>query len=331
MGQFRINNRLITAPLVDIMKQIRHECGNLVLSEIKEKPNNIITQCPYHGGGNEKTPSSAVFIGESDKTPYGWFHCFACNKSVSFLEFVADCLSMSSEEASEWLCDNFGDILLETPIEFPEIILPNNSLNNKTFLNTNILNDFAYYHTYMQKRKLTKEVVDKFDVGYNPNTNAITFPLRDINGNLIGVSSRNVSNKYFNIDILPGMDKPIYLLDTILKEGYDTVIICESQIDALTAWSYGYVACAMIGVGSNIQYEILNKCPITHYVLMFDNDMAGRKATLNFIKHIRKDVFTTSIQLPCTKKDINDLSKEELDLLLLKYQLHNALKIKPIN
>ena len=108
--------------------------------------------CPYHGGGNEKTPSAAVFTGESEQAPYGWFHCFACNKSVSFMGLVADCLNMSSEEATEWLCNNFGDILLETPIEFPEISFDNNK--KKDYLDKSILNDFAYYHPYMQKRKI---------------------------------------------------------------------------------------------------------------------------------------------------------------------------------
>ena len=177
-----------------------------------------------------------------------------------------------------------------------------------------------------RKEKLTIDIIDKFDVGYNPQTNSITFPLHDIQGNLIGVSSRNVETKFFNIDIIPDIDKPIYLLDTVVREGYDTVIICESQIDSLTAWSYGYVACAMIGVGSKKQYEILNKCPIRHYVLMFDNDLAGKMAALNFIKHIKKDVFITVVPLPVNRKDINDLIKEELDSLLEKHNLQNALK-----
>ena len=37
MGQFRISNRLITTPLVEILQQIRHECGNMTLTDIREK------------------------------------------------------------------------------------------------------------------------------------------------------------------------------------------------------------------------------------------------------------------------------------------------------
>lgn len=60
--------------------------------------------------------------------------------------------------------------------------------------------------------------------------------------------------------------------------------------------------------------EILNKSLIRHYILAFDGDDAGDRAIARFKNKIRKDVFVDVMKIP-RGKDLNDLSKEEIENL----------------
>ena len=169
-----------------------------------------------------------------------------------------------------------------------------------------------FYHPYMWKRGLSKEVVDRFGIGYDKKYNSITFPVWDESGHLVMITSRNVSNKYFHIE--KDKDKPVYLLNFINQDKIDKVYVCESQINALTLWSWGYPAVALFGTGSLHQYDILNKSGIRNYVLCFDGDAPGLKGKDRFVQNIRKDVLVSYITIPMGK-DVNDLTKEQFENL----------------
>ena len=102
----------------------------------------------------------------------------------------------------------------------------------------------------------------------------------------------------------------------LIKNNIDTVIVCESQINALTLWSWGYPAIALIGTGSPHQYEVLKKSGIRNYILCFDGDEAGDKGTNRFKKNMSSDVFISTKLIP-RGKDVNNLTKEEFDKLPL--------------
>ena len=126
------------------------------------------------------------------------------------------------------------------------------------------------------------------------------------------IATRSKMNDWFYID--ENSDKPVYLLNTINQYNYKEVYVCESQINALTLWSWGYPAVALFGTGSQYQYDILNRCGIRHYILCFDGDEAGDKGIYRFRKNIRKDVFVSQKVIP-NNKDVNDLTKEQFDNL----------------
>ena len=164
----------------------------------------------------------------------------------------------------------------------------------------------------MAQRKLTPDVLRKFKVGYNTETNSITFPVWDEHGNLVMITERSVNTKHFYIP--PDVIKPIYLLNFIKKENITSVYVTESQINALTLWSWGYPAIALLGTGSTYQYNILKKSGIRSYILCFDGDEAGDHGKIRFINAFNNDVLISSKQIP-RNKDVNDLTKEEFDSL----------------
>lgn len=307
-----INNKVIDAPVYDILKQVHKETNGRYLNTIIDKGDNVFIQCPFHSDGKEKHPSCTVFARDDDKyTDKGITHCFACGISVPLFTLVGHCFGQDDEFAKEWLVQRYSNIFIEKQTYLPEIQL---GKPKETALDESILDQFAYFHPYQFQRKLSQEIILKYKVGYDKETDSITFPVWDEHNRLKFITKRSVKTKQFFIP--QGVKKPVYLLNFMLKENRDTVFVCESQINALYLNTLGYPAVALIGTGTRDQYEILNKSPIRHYILAFDGDEAGDKGITRFLSNIRKDVFVDVMLLP-RGKDCNDLTGEEIAQLPL--------------
>lgn len=305
-----IKNREISASAFEILVKLKKDLNNHLLSSIIDRGDNILVSCPFHKGGRESHPSCGVYARKDNgDKPFGLVHCFTCGYSASLQKFVGDCFNKDEEYGESWLIKNFGDIFIDTFEQLGQISL---GKKQPQTLQESILDQYDYYHPYMWKRGLSKEVVDKFRIGYDKETNSITFPMWNEYGALVGISKRCVDTKRF--DNQHGVDKPVYLLNYIKQCNIDTVYVAESQINCLTLWTWGYPAIAMCGTGSDTQYKILNRSGIRVYNLCFDGDEAGHKAIGKFKKNISKDVLINVVKIPWGK-DVNDLTKEEFDKL----------------
>lgn len=322
MRKLIIDNYEITTPLLDIVYAIKSQLTNGKLHSIINKGDNIGVTCPAHKQGQESNISSYIYIGDDENIEYGYFNCFTCHTQGPFYKFVAECFDISIQESKRWLIERYGQRFQEDVIDLLPINL--NSKKHTNFVSESILDSMQHYHPYMTQRKLSKSICERFKIRYDKETNSIVFPVWDDKNRLVMLTRRNVSSKIFNIP--SDVEKPIYLLNAVKYKNYDYVIVTEAQIDALTAWTYGSPCVALLGTGSKTQYEILNRSEITHWVTMFDNDDAGRKATMNFNKNMRKDVLITNIFIKAPKKDINNLTEEEFK----QYLIENNLEINII-
>ena len=321
MSQIIIKDRIINAGLMSIVRKIRQDSNYVYFHDIQDKGDYIRVTCPFHKDGQEQHPSMSIFINDSNpKYQTGNYNCFTCGASGSLPKLVAHCLDMSLEKSKEWLVDNFSnEIIVDTDSNTDKLMSDleadyNNLINKEPvkYLNEDILEEYEYYHPYMWKRKLSKEVVDKFKIGYDDKLKAITFPVWDERNNLVMVTKRCVDNKKFFIP--SDVSKPVYLLNFAIKENITTLYVCESQINTLYCYSLGMPAIGLFGTGDNYQYDILKKIGIKHYILALDGDNAGRKGIYKFIKAFNKTSFIDVLILP-EGKDINDLSKEEIEQL----------------
>lgn len=312
--QLKIKNRLITEPIINILYQARREANNGKLKDIIDKHNgNLLISCPCHKDGFERRPSCTVAIStETDLEP-GFAHCFTCGYSAPLTQLITDVFNEDDISfGEEWIRERFGTTLVSSVEYLPEIVLEKTKVE-KTFLDESILTEYDYYHPYMWYRKLSKDVVDMFRVGYDKDRDAITFPVYDEKHRLVMVTARSVNTKRFWIPA--DVQKPVYLLYHLLENNIKTAYVCESQINTLYMWSLGYPSCGLFGTGSDTQYETLRKCGIRNFILMMDGDEAGQKGAYRFRKNMPKDCFITTVNLPAGK-DVNDLSAEEIKELL---------------
>lgn len=305
----RIDNYGITKPLIDIVKDIKAACHDGKLAQIRQVGDNIRVCCvnSEHKGGLENKPSAGIYIGDSDETEYGWYRCFTCGVSCPFYHFVALAFECSDEKAKDWLIKNYADTQIEVSIDLPELTL---TKTKTEYLSEDILKDFYNFHPYMNQRKLDQHILDIFEVKYDPKMEALVFPVRDENNNLVMLTRRSVNTKKFYID--EDKEKPLYLLNYIRSHNIDKVMITEGQIDALTACGFGFPCVATIGSISKHQINLLNNSGIRILYLCFDADEAGHRFTNKILSELSSDIIPIIVNIDIPgKKDINDLTEEE--------------------
>lgn len=310
MCKLKLNHYIIDKPLQVIIKQLKSELPTIRFREIIDKKTSVVVTCPFHNGGNEKHASCFINNNESLDIPYGYVHCFGCGYKANLQQFISDCFQKDINFGIEWLIARFGYLENNDTIDMPDSLIFKKE--NKE-LDESYLETLLDYHPYMTKRKLSDDVIKKFHIKYDPKTETIVFPVWDEKNKLKLLTRRSIQSKNFYID--SAAEKPVYLLNFILKENIQTVYVTESQINALTLWGWGYPAVALFGTGSANQYKILNKADIRSYILCFDGDAAGKAGELRFKKNIKSDRLITTVCIPAGK-DVNDLTREEFNNLL---------------
>lgn len=323
-----VNNQYITADEKDIIIELRKQLdlkGIKRFSKIIVSGDNIQTNCPFHHEGQERKPSFGILTKQKGKEKAGTCHCFACGWTGSFAEMVSNVFGYDDLGlyGGKWLIRNFLTVQIESRpdiLDDPDFIRKQYMIHpiNKSYVDEIELDSYRQYHPYMWKRKMTPEVVDLFDVGYDKKTDCITFPIRDINGNCVFVARRSVKTKFFNYP--ENAEKPVYglyELNCISKHtngvvAYpEDIIICESMIDCITCWVYGKYAVALNGLGNDLQFRQLRQMPNRKFILATDMDSAGQKARIRLKGQLDNKLVSEYIWDIKMAKDINDMTKEQ--------------------
>lgn len=330
----KLQDTIIQASTEDVINTLRFDLAQKGLNRfavVRPNGENLQSNCPFHKNGQERKPSFGV-NGEIDKC-----HCFSCGWAGTIEEMISELYGYQDEGkfGKRWLIKRFNTVEIETR---PNIMEGFNDRNNITIRNNNDIHRFKqhiqgnksteqysgeiteeeldkyrYIHPYMYERGLTDEIIERFDIGYDRERKEITFPVRDIEGRCVFIAGRSTERKFFRLP--KGMDKPIYQAYKFSLGKYTTAFITESFLNCLTCWKYNKPAMAMIGTGNKKQYEILNKLPVREYILAFDPDEAGRKATERFRKNVHGKIIKELVYTD--NRDINDLQEEFLNCKII--------------
>lgn len=297
----------------------------------------MMCHCPFHKDGQERRPSCGVSLKGSYErqkfNPPGQFHCFTCGETKGMnetLEFLFSKFHPPKEliESITSLTEDF-DHTYEQIFDSNEIDQITNLLKFKKAeyapyptITEEELASYRFTVPYMYERKLTDEVINRFDVGFDANyipgedwqtpVPCLTFPVRNSKGKVLFIYRRSVVSKHFFMPT--GIRKPVYGLDT-LPQSCASICICESIINALTCESYGYPAVALLGTGDEYQYSQLIGISCPNFILCLDGDEAGRKGTRQIVNKFKNSRILWKMDIP-DGKDVNDLSKEEFNYLI---------------
>lgn len=306
----------------------------LLDSKTSDKVGYTMVCCPYHG---EKKPSSSItteVVEKGDKTvPKGFFNCLACHSKGNLFEFVSACLGKHDGgfAGMKWIESRFKIEEGETHSHGRDLhgwgrVHPGRGLP-KDIIPESILDTYRYTHPYMYERHLEDDYIDFFDIGYDKETDCLTFPVKDVRGYVRYITKRSVGKKRHvqetggvKTDFVWGLYEALQELEYNPSQ---EVYICESVLNAVRYWQLGKLAVALMGTGGGNQYRLLSHLRCRNIVCSLDPDKAGNIGTdkIHKCKELKGFKITDIIYPQWVineGKDINDLDDE--DILSLEYR-----------
>lgn len=139
--------------------------------KLKKRGANYLGLCPFH---HEKTPSFTV------SATKGIYKCFGCGKSGNTISFLMEHDKLSYPDALRWLAARYNIEVEETESS------PEQKLAAQTADSLYIINQFAQQFfrqqlveteegkaiagSYLEERGFTPAILEKFQIGYNPES-----------------------------------------------------------------------------------------------------------------------------------------------------------------
>jgi len=158
INQETVNKIIETAQIVEVVQDFVN---------LKRRGVNYIGLCPFH---NEKTPSFTVSPAK------GIYKCFGCGQAGNSVSFIMEHEQLSYPEALKYLARKYGITVVETE-QTEEQIAQKNERDSMLIVTeyarkyfTNILHNHqegkAIGLSYFKERGFTKEIIEKFQLGY---------------------------------------------------------------------------------------------------------------------------------------------------------------------
>ncbi len=283
-----------------------------------EVDSDFIIFCPFHN--NYRSPA-----GEVDKKS-GIFYCFSCHKTSDLVEFVMFTSARTYFESVRFIKSKEQQTDLEQEmtrqLHTRQEYVPYDELQVKK-LHLQAM-DSPRASTYFNGRKINKESMAKFGLGFSENFDMVTVPVHSPDGMLLGFVGRSIEGKEFKNT--PGLPKSKTLFNINRVKTAEQVYVVESSFDAIRLDQVGLSAVATLGANvSGMQIELLQKY-FNNIIVIADNDEAGGNMKNRLLEKLGSRV--SVIQLDNKYKDIGDMSDEDIKLLDFKFDnaIANMLK-----
>jgi DNA primase len=298
-----INKDIYTA------EQVRRVLNGTGIDIEAEYGTDYIIFCPYHN--NNRTPAGEV------SKEHGMFFCFGCQTTKTLIEFVMYTSNrtyfeavrfIKSKEQDSSIEDSINKTLIKKPefTQYDELLIKR--LNNQALESPRAIR-------YFEGRKITKDSITKFNLGYSEKQDSVTIPIHSPDGMCIGFVARTIEKKEFKNT--PGLPKGKILFNLHRIKTSSTVYVVESSFDAIRLDQVGFPAVATLGANvSAAQIKLLEKY-FNNIVLIADNDDAGIIMRDKLIEKLGPVV--TSVYIDKKYKDIGDMDDDAIKKLEFKF------------
>lgn len=316
MKEININDLISKVDIVNVISNF---------SSLTKAGTSFKTLCNVHG---DKSPSLSI---NPKKQIY---KCFVCDHGGNALDYLIWAQKFTFSDAIEYLIKESG----ENIEQYKSLISRKKYSENemKLFKALKDASDiFNYYlnialddndevKSFVESRKLTKAIINKFKLGYAPNLNEdnyvkllekkdnekstlmnasllgdngefpfyikkIIFPICDDEGNIVAFSGRRIDDNEDSPKYLNSKESLVFKKSTILynynnARRFENIIIVEGFMDVIAFSKIGYDN-AIALMGTALSKDHINKLKKHKEILIFlDNDSAGQLATMKIIK-----------------------------------------------
>jgi len=143
--------------------------------------NNVGGPCPFHKGGQESHPSFYINV------ETGLWYCHTCHAKGTLLQFLKAMRAPSTQ------IDQIMENVQLKPAKDP--LKDRDPGKGEHFINESLLGVFQYCPTDLVKAGFDKQLLAELEIGFDKRELRITFPIRDLYGNLVGISGRAVRDE----------------------------------------------------------------------------------------------------------------------------------------
>lgn len=261
---------------------------------------------------------------------YNICKCFSCGVSYDIYDLIGldyDLHSFKEQlEKVQELYLGYVPVKKEVKKEIDNRIYDYTNYYNKCFKN-------RYKTTYLEQRGITRELIDKYKIGYDEERKLVVFPI-----NKHCYFARSVVNN----DKIKSRGSSDIWNKKYIKENNQLVYVTEGIIDALSleVIDPNVKVMSINGVGNinSLVYALKENNFNGTIGIAFDKDGAGKKATDELKKELAKinvNSFSTSMIATFDDiskvKDINMALINNKDLLKRNYEYINSALLQCIN
>lgn len=261
---------------------------------------------------------------------YNICKCFSCGASYDIYDLIG--LDYDLHNFKEQL-EKVQELYLEyVPVKKEA----KKDIDNKIYDYTNYYNKCfknRYKTTYLEQRGITRELIDKYKIGYDEERALVVFPI-----NKHCYFARSVVNN----DKIKSRGSSDIWNKKYIKENNQLVYVTEGIIDALSleVIDPNVKVMSINGVGNinSLVYALKENNFNGTIGIVFDKDGAGKKATDELKKELAKinvNSFSTSMIATFDDiskvKDINMALINNKDLLKRNYEYINSALLQRIN
>jgi len=152
---------------------------------VKVKEDFIATACPFHKGGAERKAS--FWINRHN----GSWGCFSCSKSGSSLKYLLKALGISNRRVEAQLEEAHQEAKKTAEVDKARRKKKARaSFRGECTLPEALLGVYDWLPEIMLDYGFPEELLAQHDIGYDRERQRVTFPIRDLYGDLIGISGR---------------------------------------------------------------------------------------------------------------------------------------------
>ena len=289
--------------------QIRRVLNGAGVDIENEFGNDFIIFCPYHN--NSRTPAGEV------AKDSGLFFCFGCQTTKSLEEFIMHMSGRTYFETARYIkskqtetnIENVVNKAMYAPpdfVQYDELLIKR--LNNQAL-------DSPRAMSYLEGRRITRDSVVKFNLGFSEKQDSIVIPMQSPDGMTIGFVARTIEGKDFKNT--PGLPKSKILFNLHRVKSSNTIYVVESSFDAIRLDQVGFSAVATLGANVSVSQVRLLEKYFPNIVLLADNDEAGSVMKDKLIEKLGSAV--SVIQLDKKYKDIGDMDDDAIRSLEFQF------------
>ncbi len=281
---------------------------------------NISLRCPFHKGGSETRPSFSVNVDT------GVFQCFTCkiaggiSRLLKLLHLTDEQIDAELHDIRKELQENRERMKWKKQVEWTI----RDPFLADTILPETILRPYKLLPLKLAQAGFDVRWLEHMDIGYDRTNDRITYPIRDIYGNLAGVSGgSSIAGQYPKYKVYQGRRKDLETNRWITSDygdwfdekypdyvfhnhnflwNFDQVypglffsrspgerlIVVEGYKAGLWVLQHGFLnTVALMGSSlSEKQASLLNRID-GEFVLFLDNDKAGKEGTRKIGQKLR--------------------------------------------